>query len=45
MENAAYRQPERPEPDIANGEIPSPAEQFQARTGQSVSRYFEEQEK
>jgi hypothetical protein len=36
---------ERLELDIANGEIPSLAEQFQAKTGQSVSRYFEEQEK
>jgi len=45
MENAAYRQPGRPEPEIANGEISSPAEQLQAQTGQSVSRYFEEREK
>jgi len=36
---------EGPKLDIANGEIPSPAKQFQARTGQSVRRYFEEQEK
>jgi hypothetical protein len=36
---------ERLELDIANGEIPSLAEQFRAKTGQPISRYFEDQER
>ena len=34
---------ERLELDIANGDIPSLGEQFLAKTGRSISRYFEDQ--